>query len=303
MIRTDDFFGYGSFTIEKGEISLRVIEYGAAAQSLRFRGKEMILGFDTLESYEKSASYIGAIVGRYANRIGGASFMLGGERVMLDANEGENTLHGGNVNASWSHRRWKGEIASENSVAFTLLSHDGDNGFPGAMEVKAVYSVTEDGIRIDFLGQSDRDTVFAPTTHLYFSLGQKNILSTRLRLGAAEYLEKDRAGIPTGRILRAEGDYDFSAMREIARDYDDCFVLSSSPACVAGTEDVRLTVLTDFPALQLYTGTFLDRGWEPHSGFAVEPEFFPDAPNKPEFPSTLLRAGERFTRYVEFRFS
>jgi aldose 1-epimerase len=302
MIRIGEFDGYKSFTIEKGEISLTVTEYGATATSLKFRGREMILGFDSIEGYEKSTAFIGAIVGRFANRIGGAAFTLNGERFALCANEGSNTLHGGDAGGSWHRRRWTGEAEGEDRVAFTLYSPDGDNGFPGALTATAEYRVTDCGVRIDFSGVSDRDTYYAPTSHIYFSLGEENILGAEMQINAPGHLEVDGGLIPTGRVLPVEGEFDFTAPRRSGRDYDDCFVLGGEKACTARAGDVKLTLYTDFPALQFYTGTWLDGGWARNAGFAIEPEFYPDTPNKPEFPDALLRAGTLFSKYLEFVF-
>ena len=303
MVRTGDFYGYKSFTIENGNLSLTVTEYGATATSLKLGGREMILGFQTLEEYEASGAFIGAIVGRWANRIGGAAFELDGRRYPLCANEGENMLHGGDEGRSWHRRRWAGEAEGEDRVVFTLYSPDGDNGFPGALTAAVEYRVCEDRVRIEFFGVSDRDTYYAPTSHIYFSLGEKNILSAEMQINASGHLEVDGGLIPTGKVLPVEGDFDFTAPRRIGRDYDDCFVLSGSPACTASAGGVRMTLYTDFPALQFYTGTYLDGCWGPNAGFAVEPEYYPDTPNKPEFPDALLRAGERFSKYLEFVFS
>ena len=302
MIREQDFFGYRSFTIENARLALTVTEYGATALSLKLGGREMILGFDSLGEYERSGAFIGAVVGRWANRIGGAAFDLNGRRCEVCANEGKNCLHGGNENGAWNKRRWKGKVESENRVSFTLVSPDGDNGFPGALTARADYTLLQDRVRIDFSGVSDRDTYFAPTSHIYFSLGEKNILGAQMQINASGHLEVDDALIPTGKILPAEGAFDFSLPREIARDYDDCFVLSGSPACTVRSGEITLKVFTDLPALQFYTGTYLDCGFAPNAGFAVEPEFFPDTPNRPEFPDALLRAGERYARYLEFVF-
>ena len=159
-----------------------------------------------------------------------------------------------------------------------------------------------DRVRIDFSGVSDADTYFCPTSHIYFSLGEKNILGAEMQINATGHLEVDSGLIPTGRILPMEGDFDFSSPRQIARDYDDCFVLDGAHACTVRTSDITLKVFTDYPALQFYTGTYLDGGYAPNAGFAVEPEFFPDTPNRPEFPNALLRAGEKFTKYLEFVF-
>ena len=115
-------------------------------------------------------------------------------------------------------------------------------------------------------------------------------------------LDVDGELIPTGRILPAEGDFDFSSLRRIAGNYDDCFVIDGAPACTVKTQEVTLKVFSDYPALQFYTGAFLDCGIPANAGFAVEPEFFPDTPNRPEFPNALLKAGENFSRYIEFVF-
>ena len=302
MIRQDDFFGYRRFTIENKTLALSVTEYGATALSLRRGERELLLGFETIEEYERSGAFIGAIVGRWANRIGGATFELNGKSYAVDANEGKNCLHGGSEGKPWNKRRWTGQAEDGESVSFTLLSPDGDNGFPGNLTARVVYRLLPDGLRIEFYGVSDRDTYFAPTSHIYFSLGEKNILGAEMQIKASGHLEVDEGLIPTGRILPAEGAFDFSSPRKIARDYDDCFVLDGSPACTVRTESVRMSLYTDFPALQFYTGTWLDGGYAPNAGFAVEPEYYPDTPNKPQFPDALLRAGERFEKYLEFQF-
>ena len=302
MIRLGDFCGYPAYTIEKGDICLMVTEYGATALSLRFRGREMILGFDTIEAYEDSGSCAGGVVGRFANRIGGAAFTLGGRRCALNVNDHANTLHGGCENGFWHKRRWTGEIEGEDAVSFTLFSPDGDNGFPGAMTARVLYRVSDSSVRMEFSGVSDADTLYAPTSHIYFSLGEDNILGVQMQINASGHLEVDRELIPTGNVLPAEGDFDFSASRPIGRNFDDAFVLCASPACVVRTDGVKLTLTTDYPALQLYTGEFLDGGYAPNAGFAIEPEQYPDAPNKPHFPSAVLKAGEQFSKYLEFSF-
>ena len=302
MITERDFFGWRSYLIENEHFALTVTEYGASALSLRRDGVELLLGFDSIDGYEASGAFIGGIVGRWANRIGGSSFVLNGKRYEVCANEGKNCLHGGNEGRVWNKRRWSGAIEAEDRVSFTLLSPDGDNGFPGALTARVSYTLLPDRVRIDFSGVSDADTYFCPTSHIYFSLGEENILGAQMQINSSGHLEVDGGLIPTGRILPAEGAFDFSAPRTIARDYDDCFVLCGSPACTVRTERITLKVFTDYPALQFYTGTYLDCGVAPNAGFAVEPEFFPDTPNRPDFPNALLRAGEKFSKYLEFVF-
>ena len=302
MITERDLIGCRCFTIENGDLSLTVSEYGATAMSLTRDGTELLLGFDSIRGYEKSEAFIGGIVGRWANRIGGAAFELDGKRFELCANEGANCLHGGDSGKGWNKRLWSGKADGDVSVCFTLNSPDGDNGFPGALTACVEYTLMPDRVRIDFSGVSDADTYFCPTSHIYFSLGEKNILGAEMQINATGHLEVDSRLIPTGRILPMEGDFDFSSPRQIARDYDDCFVLDGAHACTVRSSDITLKVFTDYPALQFYTGTYLDGGYAPNAGFAVEPEFFPDTPNRPEFPNALLRAGEKFTKYLEFVF-
>ena len=300
MVREESFFGYGSYTIENGALSLRVAEYGASILSLKLNGEEQVLGFSTLEGYEKSTAFIGAIVGRWANRIGKAAFELNGERYALCANEKGNTLHGGEEEKARNKRRWTGKAENDCAVSFTLVSPDGDNGFPGEMTVRVLYTVMPDRIRLDFEGVSDKDTFFCPTSHVYFSLGEDTILGAAIAINAFGHLEVDDALIPTGKILPSEGEFDFSSLRTIGRDYDDCFCLKGEEACTVQTADRKLTLYTDYPALQFYTGKYLDGGFAPNAGFAIEPQFYPDTPNKPEFPDALLRAGEKFKKYLEF---
>lgn len=300
MIERTNFDGISLFRLSSGELSVSVMEYGATVTDVSYRGRRVGQGYRTVEEYRQGTAYIGAAVGRFANRIGGGAFTLNGKRYELSRNEGENTLHGGA--GSWDSRLWHGEIVGE-SLRMTLFSPDGDKGFPGNLTAAVTYTVTGNELRLDFEGQSDADTVFAPTTHMYFNLnGGGSILDTEMQIDAAGYLEIDGALIPTGRVLPAEGDFDFSAPRPIAQDYDHCFVLRGERACTARAGGVALTLTTDFPALQFYTGSKLGEPFGVNGGFAIEPEFYPDAVNKPDFPSAVLKAGELFRKYAVFRF-
>lgn len=301
MVKTTNFGAYKQFILESEELRVSVMELGATVTGIEYRGRRVGLGYERAEDYLTHDAFLGAIVGRFANRIGGGSFELNGRRVTVDRNENGNTLHGGTE--SWDRRVWQGS-AEDDSVLFTLVSPDGDNGFPGRVTAAVHYTVTGSELRIDFTGETDADTVFAPTSHMYFNLrGEGSVLGMRMRIPAAGVLEVDRALIPTGRILPAEGAFDFSALRTVGQSYDHAFVLQGERACEAVDGGVRLTVDTDFPALQFYTGAFLGEPFGESGGFAVEPEFYPDAPNHPDFPSALLRAGEQFRRYAVYRFS
>lgn len=300
MIKEMNSIGCRCYLIENGNMTLTVSEYGATAISLTRDGVEMILGFRSIGGYERSSAYIGGIVGRWANRIGGAAFELDGKRYELNANEGANCLHGGDDGKPWHKRLWSGRVTGDVSVVFTLSSPDGDNGFPGNLTASVEYTLMPDRVRIDFSGVSDADTYYCPTSHIYFSLGEKNILGAEMQINASGHLEVDEGLIPTGMILPMSGDFDFTSPRLIGRDYDDCFILCAAPACTVKTRDVTLKVFTDMPALQFYTGTYLDSGISPNAGLAVEPEFFPDTPNNPGFPDALLKAGQKYASYIEF---
>ena len=143
MVTEKNRIGCRCFTIENGDLSLTVSEYGATATSLTRGGVELLLGFDSIRGYEKSESYVGGIVGRWANRIGGAAFELNGKRFALCANEGRNCLHGGNADKAWHKRLWSGTAENDVSVSFTLNSPDGDNGFPGDMTARVEYTLIQ----------------------------------------------------------------------------------------------------------------------------------------------------------------
>lgn len=300
---TEKAFGEARlYTISGPELSVSVSSRGATVTSLRFRGRETVLGYDSDEGYLRGGAYLGATVGRVGNRIGGSAFELNGVRYALAPNEGENQLHGGPN--SYDRRLWTAEKLDELALRFTLDSPDGDNGFPGNLRAGVVYRVSGATLRIEFEGESDRDTVYAPTNHMYFDLaGKGEILSARLWLGADRVVEPGPGLIPTGRLLPAEGAFDFSTLRPVAQDYDHAFVLTGEHACRMEDEGIAMDLYTDFPALQVYTGKFLDPPHRANHGLALEPEFFPDGPNHPDFPSITLRAGERFFRWAEYRFS
>jgi aldose 1-epimerase len=302
MIRQERFGEYTLFTLSNEELSLAVTDLGATAVSLRYRGRERILGYAVPEDYLAGTAYLGATVGRVGNRIGGAAFPLNGEQVTLVPNEGPNQLHGGPD--SYDKRRWAVELLDESAVRFRLFSPHGDNGFPGDLSAAVTYRVSGSTLRLDFEGESSADTIYAPTNHMYFDLsGRRKVLEDELWLGAGRYVEPGEGLIPTGRLPETEGAFDFRTLRTVGQDYDHAFVLSGEHACTLRAGGVTMDLYTDFPALQVYTGAFLPEPFGPNAGLALEPEFFPDSPNHPDFPSILLRAGERFRRWAEYRFS
>ena len=316
MVTKTDFGGITAWSMSLGRFSAEVIELGASLTGFTIDGKNVVLGYTAPKGYEEGTSFIGAVVGRYANRIGGAEFTLNGKKYVLNANENGNQLHGGEEGGLWSKRVWKSEQTGENSVRFTLSSPEGDNGFPGKLEASVTYTLTENGMDIVFEGQTDKPTVYAPTTHTYFNLSgfdpekplqsDTDSLGHVLKLNSKHYLEPGPGLIPTGRLLSCEGDYDFSEAKTVGVEFDHCFLLDGGAgddfACSLSAGGITMEIRTDCPAIQVYTGGCLEPHFGIDRGIALEPEFYPDTPNRPEFPSCVLRPGEHFRKYVSYSF-
>ncbi len=301
MVTKDASAKYDRYVISSGELRVSVITLGAAVTDILFRERHCALGYGDPALYDDNPAFVGVIVGRYANRIGAARFRLDGEEYRLVPNEGENQLHGGPD--SWVKKVWEAEILSEDSVRFSLSAPSGENGFPGNMKASVTYTVTGNALRLDFEGSTDAPTVFAPTTHMYFNPAEGSVLEYGMKMAASGWLQVDGGLIPTGEIMPCSGEFDFSSMRRIGRDYDHCFVLDSQDACTADCGDVKISLRTDFPAMQFYTGTWLGEPFGRNGGFAIEPEFYPDSPNHPEWPSPVLQPGEKFSRFAEYIFT
>ena len=299
MIERSDFFGYEKYVIRAGGLAVSVLTLGAAVCSIEYNGRPVALGYGTAQEYLDCESRAGAIIGRVAGRVAHARFSLGGREYPLAANDGENQLHGGPQ--SFDKRRWSAEVQCANRIRFALLSREGDNGYPGALAAAVSYSVDNDTLRINFEAEASADTPFAPTSHIYFNLGgTPDILGTHLAVNAQQYQPLDAAGLPQGAPAPTAGDYDFSELRPIGRDYDDCFLLAGKQAAMAEDGGVGVAMRTDFPALMLYTGAGLSAPLHKSQGFCLEPSFGPDCPNRPDAP--ILHRGERFHRYAEYRF-
>lgn len=302
MVKALSFGGYNQYIIENGKIRLTLMDIGASVVGLEYDGVQLVLGYPDAEGYLNGKSYVGTVVGRYANRIGGARFSLNGKEYVLSANENGNQLHSGDENLSCFQRKWSAECG-DNSVKFSILYPDGDNGFPGNLKASAEYTVYDDSVFLVFEGETDMPTVFAPTNHAYFSFSPKDVRRYRLRLESDGHLELDKGNIPTGRVLPNTGDFDFSDEKTINGDFDDCFILNSEHALTVSDNGICLDMYTDFPALQVYTGRYLEPYFGAYAGLALEPEFCPDSPNKPEFPSCVLNPGEHFKKYIRYCFS
>ena len=323
---------------DKG-VSAEIISYGAIVVSLTAPNRngqleDIILGFDDLASYEKDNTFQGAIVGRYGNRIAGGKFSLDGKVYQLNLNDGPNHLHGGPK--GFFKVIWDIEQLDSQSVRLTYVSPDGEEGYPGEVKISVVYTITDDdALRIDYYGTTDRPTILNPTSHCYFNLSgspKNTILDHELMLNADFFTPIDEFSIPTGEIRPVVGTpLDFRVPKPIGRDiaaedeqikfgkgYDHNWVINGKPgqvrlaATVYESKSGRLMeCLTDQAGLQFYSGNFLDGSLIGKGGIrynyrcalCLEAQAFPDSPNKPHFPSVVLRPGEEYRQTTIYRFS
>ena len=314
------------YTIENGRVRAEITGYGAGLVSLVVDGVDVCLGCDDVRGYECNGAYLGAVVGRSANRIGGAGFELNGERVTLPANEGKNNLHSGPD--SWGWRLWEMTAHTENSVTLAIHSPHGDQGFPGNADVTVTYCIENDGLTITYRGVSDRDTVFNLTNHAYFNLfGQdqpQRAMDQELMVPGELFCPDDAENIPTGELRHVEGTpFDFRSFKPIGRDigmdyeplhlqggYDHKFVNVEKVAAVMRNPEngLTMTVTTDCPGIQVYAGNFLDNTgkggvyYSKRSGVALETQFYPNSVNHPEWPQPFVKAGEQWQSVTRYAF-
>lgn len=326
----------------KSGMEARITNYGGIVVSLLVPDKsnkpgDVVLGYDSLSSYLKATSYFGAIVGRYGNRIGKARFTLEGKEYALNVNDGHNTLHGGLK--GFDKVVWEADestSATQPSLSLSYLSRDGEEGFPGSLKATVVYTLTDSNeLRIDYTASTDKPTVLNLTHHSYFNLagaGNGDILSHELLLNADRFTPIDSGIITTGELKPVEGTpMDFRTPTAIGarigvkddqlrfgRGYDHNWVLNrtgeglSLAARVSEKTSGRvMEVWTTEPGVQFYTGNFLDgtaigkggKAYAYRTGLCLETQHFPDSPNKPAFPTTVLRPGEKFTSTTVYKFS
>lgn len=310
---------------DKGD-TVTISNYGGTVTSFVTPDKNgkyssVIIGFDSLAPYLQHPPYFGALIGRYGNRIGDAKFTLDGTVYHLAANDGKNTLHGGIK--GFDKVVWEATIPNDTVPSLTLkyLSKDGEEGYPGNLNVTVQYTLTnDDGLKIEYNAETDKPTPVNLTNHSYFNLSgdvSNSILDETLMIDADNYTPVDSTLIPTGEIKSVKGTpFDFTTPKKIGKDfadvkggYDHNFALNrkdNSLQKVASLSDSisgrTMDVYTTQPGLQFYTGNFLDgkfinRGGNPltiHSALALETQHFPDSPNKPNFPSTILKPGEKY---------
>jgi aldose 1-epimerase len=324
---------------DKNGMEAAITNYGGTVVSLKVADRsgkfeDVVLGYDDLDGYATGKAYIGATVGRYANRIAHATFTLDSSTYTLAKNDGDNHLHGG-----FNKRVWTAKDVSSSAgqaLELTYLSKDGEEGFPGTLPVKVVYTLTDQNeLRIDYTATTDKDTVLNLTNHAYFNLagqGNGDILQQQIMIKADRFTPIDATSIPTGELRSVKGTpFDFTnstaigtridqddPQLKLGRGYDHNWVLNNgTPASLflaAQAYDQHsgrvLEVLTTEPGIQLYTGNFLDgihgkdgKVYNRRYAFCLETQHFPDSPNHPNFPSAELKPGQHFQSTTVYKFS
>jgi aldose 1-epimerase len=313
--------------------------YGGTLTSLLVPDKDgklsdVILGFDNVSGYtspefKKSNPYFGALIGRYGNRIAKGQFTIDGKAYHVGVNNGPNSLHGGNV--GFNQKVWTakpGTSADGQTLTLTYLSKDGEEGYPGNLNVTVVYTLTADNaLKIDYTATTDKATPVNLTNHTYFNLAQghsKDVLAHQVTLPADRYTVVDAGLIPTGELKPVKGTpFDFTSphaigerIAQVPGGYDHNWVLNqatgqhSAATVYEPTTGRTMEVTTDEPGVQFYTGNFLDGSlkgkdgvvYGKHAGFCLETQHFPDSPNQAKFPSTILKPGQTYHTTTSYTF-
>lgn len=317
-------------SIAGGGLTARVLTWGAAVQDLRLEGHAppLVLGFDRFDDYPKYSPHFGAVPGRCANRIGNARFVLDGKTYEVDRNFlGKHQLHGGSK--GFSKRVWRFVEAGADFVTLELVSEDGDMGYPGRLVARCTYRLEDGALVADMTAETDAPTLCNLAQHSYFNLddgGASRILDHTLEIAADRYVPVDDDLIPTGEVRAVAGtSFDFRAMRPVRFGenggqaiYDHNFCLSDervAPRTVVRAKGARsgvsLEMRTTETGVQFYAGHKVEPpvpgldgiGYAPWSGFCLEAQVWPDAINHPNFPSAVLRPGERYRQLTEYCFS
>ena len=325
------------YTLKSGDISCEILTYGGILKSLVMPDKngvktDVLLGFDSVDAYKNQDGYIGALVGRYANRIGGSSFELNGKTYNLHNNDGKNHLHGG-ING-FDKQIWQVEEATDNVLTLALFSPDGQEGYPGNLQVKVTYTLCNNALSIDYWAQSDGDTICNLTNHAYFNLSGHNFDTAEdnyIQINADFYTPTDKESITTGEIAPVDGTpMDLRNSVKIGQHADDAFVQlkwaggydhnwcingeagALRLAAVAESEitGIVMKTYTTQPGIQFYSGNYINNfpkgkngaEYKKRSGFCLETQCYPDTPHHSNFPSAVLMAGEVYTHKTVYSF-
>ena len=313
---------------------VKILNYGGYVTNIIVPDKagakgDVVLGFESMEGYlQKGNPFMGCLVGRYANRIGGAKFVLEGKTYQLAANNNGNSLHGGLK--GFDKVIWASQQQGDNSLVLSYTSKDGEEGYPGNLNVQVVYTLTPDNeLKIDYTAETDKTTHVNLTNHSYFNLSagkDSTILGHQLMLNADKYTAVDAKLIPTGELPAVKGTaMDFTKpvsigtdIAKVAGGYDHNWVLNKKGDSISLAATLFhegsgrfMEVFTTQPGVQFYTGNFLNgtltgKGgtkYIQHSGLCLETQHFPDSPNRPAFPSTILKPGEKYHETTIYKFS
>lgn len=325
-------------TLDNGIISCGIITYGAVLQSLFVPDKDgnpvdVVLGCDTLDAYRAHNDYMGAIVGRYANRIAKGKFFANGKEYTLAVNSGPNHIHGGRV--GFSHRIWKVEELTDTCAVLSIFSEDGEEGYPGNLTLRVTYELSGRELQIKYNAACDQDTPCNITNHAYFNLGGQDsgpVLDQMVAIHADYFTPSDADGLPTGILEPVEGtpmdlrkptrigahidDKSFEQLRQ-SNGYDHNFAVSDGSGMFhtaawasSPKTGISMTVRSTYPGVQLYTANFLEENHPGKNGcvygarhaFCLEAEFFPDSPNKKAFPGGMIKAGEQYIHETHLSF-
>ncbi|WP_051719885.1 aldose epimerase family protein [Anditalea andensis] len=337
MINTETINGKEVKTFElknKNGTTIHITNYGAIVTKMLVADKEgnlenIVLGFDSVSEYQQNGYYFGATAGRYANRIAKGRFSIDGEAFQLTTNDGQNHLHGGNE--GFNEVVWEAESFEDNSgvgVRMVYVSPDGEEGYPGELTTTATFSLDDnDVLTILYEASTDKATIVNITHHGYFNLSamKEDILNHELTIYGDHYTPVDETLIPTGDIVEVNNTpFDFTSAHKIGEriaqvegGYDHNYVITKEY-----TGDLKkqaelyhsgsgrlLEVHSDAPGVQFYSGNFLDGAqgtdgntYNKHTGLCLEPQFFPDSPNQPNFPSASLKPGETYSHRIELHF-
>lgn len=313
-------------------LELHVLNYGGIIRSLIYKGTDVVLGYDSIEEYIADENYFGALIGRNANRIGSAEFVLNGKLYKLNKNDGNNNLHGGFC--GFNKKVWNVEEEHENRIVFTLISEDGDEGFPGEVNVKVTYTLTDnDALNIRYEGETDKDTILNMTNHSYFNLNghdEGDIGTHFLRLNSLFYTPNDEECKPTGEILSVKNTpLDFVYGKKIEEAFKNDFMQTSmfggidhnfviegsgirtAAVCSGDKTGINMEVMTDCAGIQIYTDNGVEEKrigkssilYPNHGGICFETQAFPDAIKYSHFTNTILKRKEKYESETEYKFS
>ena len=319
------------YTITDGTITAMVTDFGATLVRLYVPAKDgsttdVVLGYDDVNAYATLGGHLGATVGRNANRIGNARFLLNGNTVQLGVNHFKNNLHSGPD--CYDYRIWNVAAHSQNSITFQIFSPDGDQGFPGNADIKVTYTVSENALKLTYDGICDQDTVFNLTNHTYFNLAGHNkpelAMSQTLMMPAKCFTVADEESIPTGEMRPVDGSpMDFRTAKPVGRDinedyaplhlqqgYDHNFEATAQPCAILSSDvtGICMQVYTDCPGVQFYSGNYLNNPGKDgihyirRGGVCLETQHFPDSVNHPEWKQPFVKANTPYHSETEYRF-